>query len=237
MRPNVFACAQIQSSRQNVRANIEKHLHYACEAAAAGAAFLLFPEMSLTGYERELAVDQYFTPDDSRLEPLQSVSDAQDLILVAGAPLKLDQALYIGSFIIAPKREKQIYIKQYLHPGEESVFSTHRDYFCFTQAGADAVAHAICYDIENDPHIEGARIFNPSVYAASIFYSARGIDSGLARLSSVSRQFGLCVVMANYCGTCWDTLSGGKSSIWNKRGDLVAQASEDREELLFFENS
>lgn len=45
-----LALAQIKTKLGDVRANLEKHLHYVDEAVKQGAQLVIFPELSLTGY-------------------------------------------------------------------------------------------------------------------------------------------------------------------------------------------
>ena len=57
-------------------------------AAKHGVAVLVFPELSLTGYERELAAELAMTAADSRLTPLLSLARQHRIAAVVGAPLQ-----------------------------------------------------------------------------------------------------------------------------------------------------
>ena len=91
-------------------------------AAQRRADLIVFPEMSLTGYTRENAAALAFDVDDARLGPLKSATASHRIIAVAGAPIGLNGALYIGSFILFPDHSQSLYIKQFLHSGEELHF-------------------------------------------------------------------------------------------------------------------
>ena len=54
---------------------------------------LIFPEMSLTGYEREEAKQLAFTPNDTRLEKLRQLSHDHNITLVVGAPIQIDDRI------------------------------------------------------------------------------------------------------------------------------------------------
>lgn len=61
MLAQIYTVAQIKSVRENYKRNIEKHMEYIRLAAQFESKIIIFPEMSLTGYERELAGVQSFT--------------------------------------------------------------------------------------------------------------------------------------------------------------------------------
>lgn len=55
MTAPAFAAAQSISIAGDVRANLVRHQHFMQAAAEQGVQLLVFPELSLTGYERGLA--------------------------------------------------------------------------------------------------------------------------------------------------------------------------------------
>jgi predicted amidohydrolase len=65
-----LAAAQTIPIRGDVDANVERHLRLVHIAAAEQAQVLVFPELSLTGYELDLAADLAFSQRDPRLTPL-----------------------------------------------------------------------------------------------------------------------------------------------------------------------
>lgn len=92
-------------------------------AVSAGVNLIFFPELSLTGYEPEMAKDLALA-DESSLSPLQVLSDRYDMTIIVGAPLHVtDGKPAIGAFVISSKRPVSCYRKIYLHPGESDYFS------------------------------------------------------------------------------------------------------------------
>lgn len=65
-----LAAAQTAPIRGDVEANLRQHAHLVRAAAEQGAEILVFPELSLTGYELNLAAELAFAEDDARLAPL-----------------------------------------------------------------------------------------------------------------------------------------------------------------------
>ena len=233
----IYSIAQIKTIRGNYRKNIEKHMEYIELAAKNNANFIIFPELSLTGYERELARAQCFEMEDGRLECFKQASSEYGIVIVAGAPLLLEDRLYIASWIFTPAMEPQIYTKKFLHPGEELYFWPSTQYDPSIKMNGEQISFAICYDIERDEHVKSAKNRSADVYAASIFYTQQGIKSGLKRLQHIAKENELTVLMSNYVGQCWGEKAGGCSSIWSGNGELVVSADSHSECLVVAENS
>ncbi len=60
------AVAQISSIRGDIDNNIKTHVNATIKAREEGVSLLVFPELSLTGYELDLAKTLAFTVDDVR---------------------------------------------------------------------------------------------------------------------------------------------------------------------------
>jgi predicted amidohydrolase len=66
-RSRSIAVAQTCPVRGDVPANLDEHVRLARLAAAEGARVVVFPELSLIGYELELAGELTFSENDARL--------------------------------------------------------------------------------------------------------------------------------------------------------------------------
>ena len=76
--------AQTRSVTGEVRKNIDKHKEFTGFAVSGGADIIVFPELSLTGYEPTLANKLATNESDDRFRELQYLSDAQKIIIAAG---------------------------------------------------------------------------------------------------------------------------------------------------------
>ena len=70
-----IAVAQIPSEKGNVGKNIDDHVEVINLASKCGVSLVVFPELSLTGYELELADSLALTIDDERLKALSSMAE------------------------------------------------------------------------------------------------------------------------------------------------------------------
>src|SRR5512145_1111644 len=98
MTPRSIGAAQTTPVRGDVVANVEQHLRLARIAAEEQVRLLVFPELSLTGYELDLAARLAFAPDDPRLAPLAGAAAELSMTLVVGAPARLGTKLHLGAF-------------------------------------------------------------------------------------------------------------------------------------------
>ncbi len=89
--------AQTCPIKGDVSGNVEEHLRLADLAASQGAQVVLFPELSLTGYEIELANQLAFSEGDSRLGPLVDTASSRSITIIAGAPVSLDAMTRAGT--------------------------------------------------------------------------------------------------------------------------------------------
>jgi predicted amidohydrolase len=229
----ILAAAQIAPWRNDFAGNLARHLSLIEIAADRGASVIVFPEMSLTGYERELAGDHAFEVNDERLTAIAAITAQRDIIALAGGPVRIGCDLYIGCLIFGSSGATMAYTKKYLHEGEELFFSTEADNDPILDVRTERLACAVCYDIENSEHPRSAVARNATVYCAGIFYSPTGVQHAHEVLQSHAQRHSMAVVMANFCGRSWNMQAGGRSAIWSADGTKLAEASECRESLLF----
>ena len=233
----IIASAQTIPKDGDIEANLNDHLRLAARAADNGAQLIVFPELSLTGYEREKAPSMAFNPNDERLHALQQLSIDHNIIIIAGAPIKINNSLHIGAFILSPDSPVSIYTKQFLHTGEEIAFSPSFDFNPLLHLDGEKISLAICADIANPLHPENASKKGTTLYIAGIYYTPAGIAEGHKRLSTYAQNDQMAVLMANYGGPSYKYEAGGKSAFWTSNGQIISQLKEDGEGLLIMEGT
>jgi len=231
----ILAAAQIKSISQNTDANLQNHCKLIGVAAQNGVQLIVFPEMSITGYEREFGNKLAFSIDDYRHAKLRYLANLYNMIIIAGAPVKINDKLHVGSFIYLPGKTTQLYTKQYLHDGEEKFYSPNSNYNPVLDLWNQRISLAICADIANPKHPANAAENNSTLYIASLFYTPGGIDKARDQLSSNAGKYSMNVLMSNYTGSSYRYESAGKSTFWNKKGVPVAEMDEQTEGLLIVE--
>ena len=197
MSPIAIAAAQTCVAKGDIEANVRAHCEIVRKAASHGADLVVFPELSLTGFEPELAATLRVTVDDERLAPLRELARRLNLTIVAGAPLagsaekpNIGTLIYSGS---APL----IYAKRFLHADEEACFSA-GDRGCVINVKNVSVALAICADTNHSVHAEEAARNGAVVYAAGVFVAPDRYTTVTGRLQHYAAHHSMAVLMANF---------------------------------------
>lgn len=229
------AAAQTIPWRGDIAANLGEHLRLIALAAARDVGLLVFPELSLTGYELDLAPELSFSEQDPRLDPLRESALSRGITLVVGAPVRVDERLHIGAFIVSAHGSLDLYTKRRLGafspevnpsgvvpPAEPSVFAP-GDRDPLFSYGDHTAAIAICADIGNPAHPSHAADRGANCYLASMFVIPADYASDTARLEGYARQHSMNVIFSNYGGPSGGLPSAGRSAIWSAQGKLLAQ--------------
>jgi predicted amidohydrolase len=228
----IIAAAQTKPFDNNTEQNIQEHFRLIELAAKKEVQLIVFPEMSLTGYQRELADELAFSENDLRLDAFKEKAVFNKMIIVAGAPIKINSQLHIGSFIFLPDNTVSIYTKQFLHQGEEYFFSPNFNCNPTIELDNEVISLAICADIANPIHPQNAYKNKTTLYLASIFYTPNGIAEAYQQLSDYARKYSMKILMANYGGPSYQYESAGQSAFWNNNGELTCKIEKQTEELL-----
>ncbi len=233
--PFKVAVAQHPSVKGDIAANIKSHLKYIQAAADEGVALVVFPELSLTGYEPELAAELALALDDPRLQPLLDLARERGITAVIGAPLKQVVGLpALSSLIVSPKGVSH-YSKIWLHPGEDTYFQP-ADQHQYLTFGEHKVGLAICADANNDIHPKNCAAAGAGIYLAGVMIGEGGYQADTANLARYAREHTMLVAMANHNRETGGWQPAGKSAIWDESG-LLAQADPHSDCLVIAEAS
>lgn len=228
--------AQTKPVAGNVAQNIMQHKKLVNLAVLHGADLIIFPELSLTGYEPKLAQALATTKDDNRLDALQNISNEKGITIGAGMPLKSSEGVLIGMILFSPQQPRRSYAKQYLHEDETPYFIGGKE-AVFLEEGGQKIALAICYELSVPAHAADAFTNGATIYIASVAKTEKGVMAATERLAAIARQYAVPVLMANCVGVCDGEVCAGHSSAWNYKGSLVAQLSSTSEGLIMMDTA
>lgn len=228
------AVAQIEAIKGNIEKNIENHLKWIRQAIQNNADMVVFPELSLTGYEPDLAESLATNQDDTRLDEMQSLSDKNSITIGVGLPTRKERNVFVSMIIFQPHMERITYSKQYLYPPEKSVFTAGNNPLVL-KLETEVVSPAICYESSNKAHCEYASQNNATIYIASVLSSIGGIDAELKKLSDIAKNKNMVTFMANYVGKSGGYECAGKSSVWDTTGKLIGQLNTETEGILIYD--
>ncbi|MBL7871267.1 MAG: carbon-nitrogen hydrolase family protein [Cyclobacteriaceae bacterium] len=225
--------AQTNPVKGDIQRNIENHKKLVAQAVEQKADLIVFPELSLTGYEPTLAKEVAITKEDNRLNDFQILSDANEITIGVGAPTKSDAGICISMILFQPGKPREIYSKKYLHTDEEPYFVSGDNFPCLTIKDTN-IAFAICYEISIDKHVEQALKNGATIYLASVVKFESGIDKAIQRLAYIASTNNMTVLMSNCVGISDGQHCAGKTSVWNSNGELINQLNNTDEGILVY---
>jgi predicted amidohydrolase len=228
--------AQTRPIRGDILENIENHKRLIDLATVNGADMVIFPELSLTGYEPALSTALALAPDDRRLADFQTISTARDVILGVGAPTRSGSGICIGLVLFQPHQPRQLYTKKYLHPDEEAFFVSGVN-LPVLEIRQTRIAFAICYELSVHEHSATAFRDGAEVYLASVAKTVAGTTKAMKTLADIASKYSMTVLMANCVGKSGDGECAGRSSIWNNQGVLLAQLDQVSEGVLLIDTN
>ncbi|KAF2406746.1 carbon-nitrogen hydrolase family protein [Pseudomonas antarctica] len=220
-----LAAAQTIAIAGDVPANIQRHLAFMQAAAEHGVQLLVFPELSLTGYEPTLAAGLAIAPQDALLAPLRDRARELRLTAVVGMPIRVapQTGVLIGALVLGADGSLAVYTKQHLHPGEDAAFIAGQGGAAL-EYGDNRIALAVCADFSHASHPRQAAEAGANVYAAGVLISEGGYATDSALLQGYAAEHRLLVLMANHGGPSGGWACAGRSAIWAADGGLLAAA-------------
>lgn len=221
--PLVVAVAQPPCVPHDVAANAATH---AATIRSAGARLVVFPELSLTGYELD---DPAITPDDARLAPIVEACAETGSLALIGAPVHgQDGQVHIGMLAIDGSGARVAYRKMWLGGAEPDRFSP---------GGAPAVIEldgwrlglAICKDTGVVQHAADTAALGIDAYVAGVLESAGDAAVPGERACRVAADHGVWVAIASFAGSTGGGYSeaAGGSGVWTPEGAVVDQAGAE----------
>ncbi|MFV3402893.1 carbon-nitrogen hydrolase family protein [Pseudomonas sp. NY15463] len=229
-------CAvQLASRKGDLAGNLQRHLHAIEQAAALGAELLVFPELSLSGYEPTLARQLAMAPDAALLAPLQALCDRLGVSAAIGVPLTAPAGgVRIGMLVLRPLQAPLSYAKQRLHADELDFFVPGDQPLVFS-SGPLQLAPAICYESMFIEHAENAQALGAQLYLVSVAKTTKGIREGFEHYPHVARTLGMPVLMVNGVGPADTFVNAGESAAWDGQGNLLASLDATAEGLLLLD--
>ncbi|MYT21783.1 carbon-nitrogen hydrolase family protein [Streptomyces sp. SID7760] len=223
-----IAAAQLTCVPADLSANTERSAALGAEARAQGAELVVFPELTLTGYELDaLAADPGLwlaDAEDPRLDPLRSagIAVAVNAALRTAGPLPALATLVYG----ADGSHVTTYAKQHLYGHEQGVFAAGGSPGRFTLGGI-RFSLGVCYDNHFPEVTDSAAADGCRVHLASSLY---GTGDGIRELATVypgiADEHNLYVVVANHVGPAGRWTGCGRSAVWAPGGLPLAEADD-----------
>ncbi|GAA0507174.1 hydrolase [Paractinoplanes deccanensis] len=215
MRSLVIAVAQPPVHPLDIAANVTRH---AATVRASAARVVVFPELSLTGYDLDAAL---LSPDDPRLMPLVESCTATDTVALVGAPVP---GPYIGMLRVDADGVQVVYRKQYPHhteqrflpgPGPEVI-----------EVDGWRLGLGVCRDTGVEQHAAETAALGIDAYVAGVVDQPADDVTLAERALRISTTYGVWTAVASCAGPSGPAYpaTAGRSGIWQPNGMVAARA-------------
>ncbi len=218
-----IAVAQPACVAYDVVGNVAAH---AALIRAAGTRVVVFPELSLTGYELDApAVD----PADPRLAPLVSACADTGSVALVGAPVAGD---HIATLAVDGTGVSVAYRKVWLGEAEAHRFTPGPGPVVYEVDGC-RLGLAICKDTGVPEHAAGAAALGMDGYVAGTVKLASEAELQAQRARRVAADHGVWVAVASFAGPTGGGFdaTAGRSAIWAADGAVLAAAGTEPGDL------
>lgn len=226
--------AQTKSEKGEIELNVENHLKLINRAIALNSDLIIFPELSITSYEPDIAKEFAVDINDAIFNVFQKLSDKNEIVIGVGMPTKAIDGINISMLIFEPNKERIIYNKSLLHSDELPYFVSGSNQPLLELKGKK-IALGICYETLQREHFIKAKKNGADVYIASVAKPDRGTDKAYVHFPAIAKEFETPILMSNSIGYCDNFLSNGLSSVWNKKGELIGQLDKINQGLLIYD--
>lgn len=218
--PMTIAVVQPLCVSHDVAGNAQ---HHATAVRAANARVVVFPELSLTGYELAATA---ITADDPRLAPIVEACADSGSVALVGAPVAgEDDREHIAMLAVDGAGARVAYRKMWLGGAEPDRFSPGETPAVIELDGW-RLGLAVCKDSRIAQHAADTAALGMDVYVAGMVESADDAAAPEERARRVAADHGVDVAIASFAGPTgggFDDTAGG-SGVWSSNGERLAHA-------------
>jgi predicted amidohydrolase len=222
-KPLTVAVAQPLCVPYDVAANAAIH---AATVRSAGARVVVFPELSLTGYELDAPA---IAADDPRLTPIVEACAETGSLALAGAPVQGEgDDVHIAMLAVDESGVRVAYHKMWLGGAEPGRFGPGREPVVLDVDGW-RLGLAICRDTGVPQHAADTAALGVDAYIAGMLESADDAAIPEERAHRVAADHHLWVAFSSFAGSTGGgyTAAAGRSGIWRPDGGVAAQAGSE----------
>lgn len=220
--PLTVAVAQPRCAAKDVRANADEH---AAVITRLGARLVVFPELSLTGYELDAAP---VSVDDPALTPIIEACAESGAVALVGAPVAGVHGNNIAMLRVDGGGAEVAYRKSHLG-GHEPRWFAPGDAAVAIRVDGWNVGLGICKDTGVDEHVADVAALGIDLYVAGLVHLPEELDLQEERAVRIARACHAYVGFASFAGPTGGgyASTAGVSSIWAADGTALARAGAE----------
>lgn len=218
-----LAVAQPRCAPYDVAVNAGSHAE---AVRAAGARVVVFPELSLTGYQLDAPA---IRTDDSRLRPIIEACAQAGTLALVGAPADSGAgAAHIAMLAVDGAGATVAYRKMWLGGAEPDHFAPGSQPTVLEVDGW-RLGLAICKDTGIPQHASDTAALDIDAYVAGVLDTAQGATVQDERAHRVTSDHNVWVAVASFAGSTGGGFqeAAGGSAIWTRDGTLISRAGPE----------
>lgn len=221
LRPLQIAVAQPPCVTGDVAANLAAH---ALAVLAARARLVVFPELSLTGYDLEAAV---VSVDPDTFAPLIDACRILGSMALVGAPVAVEGVRAIAVLQVDAHGVRVAYRKQHLGADETRHFTAGPELSVLDVDGW-RVGLGVCRDTGVAEHVQALAAAGIDLYAAGLVDHPADLAVQRERAGRIARACDAPVAFASFAGATGSGYqeTAGRSAIYARDGSLLQETSE-----------
>jgi 5-aminopentanamidase len=239
MAKTKIACVQMDVEIGNVAANRNRIIKSIRQTAEQGAELVIFPECALTGYcFTTLEEAQPFAEslDGESANLLAEICQQTGVHAVVGFIEKDGAGYFNAAMLIAPDGIVGSYRKVHLpYLGVDRFLTPGNRPFNVFATGLGKIGMNICYDINFPEAPRVLKLAGAELYVLPTNWPTGAWRTPKFMLNARAQENHFAVAAVNRVGTERGWRFIGQSKIVDCMGDIIVEASEDREEVLFAE--
>jgi predicted amidohydrolase len=209
---------------------VRNALSHARTVREAGSRLVLFPELSLTGYELDAAP---VPPTDAALAPIIAACASAGSVALAGAPVEEDGRRFIAALRIDGSGAAVAYRKTHLGGAELERLDS-GDGPTVIELDGWRIGIGICKDTGVAEHTEGTARLGVDLYVAGLAHLPEELEEQDARGRRIAVACGSYVAFASFAGATGGGYeeTAGTSTIWSPDGSVIARAGSAPGEII-----
>jgi predicted amidohydrolase len=226
--PLTIAVAQPTCTPCDVGSNALVH---ASMVRSAGARVVVFPELSLTGYELGTALS--VSLDSPALQPIIDACAEARSVTLLGAPVQADGKRYIAMLAVDATGVTLAYRKMWLGEAESQWFAA-GDKPAVLHVDGWRLGLAICKDTGTPRHRADTAALGMDCYVAGLVMFSHEATEQDERGRRIATDLDVYVAMASFAGPTGGGYghTAGGSAIWSPRGEVLAKAGAQVGEVV-----
>jgi predicted amidohydrolase len=220
--PLSVAVAQPRCVARDVRANALEH---AATIRRVDARLVVFPELSLTGYELDAAP---LSVDDAALAPIAEACAQTGAVALVGASVEGRAGKNIATLRVDADGVEIVYRKTYLG-GDEPRWFAPGDGAAAIDVDGWRVGVGICKDTGVDEHVASVAALGVDLYVAGLVHLPEELGVQEERAARIARACDAYVGFASFAGPTGGDYAktAGVSSLWSADGSPLARAGTE----------